>query len=285
MGEVKPVAWEGGGLRAEVDGGSVSVEERGNGPAQVVYYDLTTDDAETRAVALLLAAAEAGDGRAAVLNRVARALDCGPVTQDADRLREQLAAVRNALGCGEGSPVEAVLALREDLAAADAARAEAVQEATRLRVQCDAAAEACGVATVSAVPAAWGLLSAARAEAVQEATRLRVDMGDAREAVADTVAPLRGVVAGGSLMSPAALVATAVDMLRELPKLTRKPMTHRSLASIEANGLVVGDRLDWPADRRDAFKMERAVQDAGLDVSGHDGWPRHWPLTVVEAAR
>lgn len=233
MGEVKPVAWEGGGLRTDVDGGSVSVEERGNGSAQVAYYDLTPADAEVRAVALLLAAAEAGDGRTAVLNRVVRAMGSPepqrPAAADVGRM---VAQMRDALHMAGDAPWgllvdtasrlrEEVATLREDLTAAEAARAEATQEASRLRVELSEAREALSGKTMhdaaaeAVAPLRDALRECGRPTDAAEPWEVVGEVVEALRSIErDTVAPLREVIAGGSLLSPAALVATAVDMLR-----------------------------------------------------------------------
>lgn len=200
------------------------------------------------------------------------------VVAERDTARAALAAVRDALGVvGNGSPVlaaeslrEEADALREDLAAAEAARSEAVQESARLRVE----------------------LSEAR-EALAGKTQ--------HDTAAEVVAPLRDALKVGDLdpstLSPADVVSHTLFRLglRESAKPTREIMTHTSLASIEQHGVVVGDRLEWVSWPAAISLCEAVLRRGGLTVETQGGhrWPdvavmmhnsdESWPLTVVEA--
>ena len=218
-----------------------------------------------------------------------------------DAAREELAAARHALGVvGNGSPVLAAwslrhecAALREDLAAAEAARAEAVQEAARLRVELGEAREALAGKTQ-------------------------------HDAAAEVVAPLRERLGVGGEVSPGFVVQQAVRLIPSVVQMggsptwckcggersgawctncanpTREPMTHTSLASIEEHGVVVGDRLECvvgktPRDPLSGFAVEAIRMRAALallgvlvrDAAGRRQSPAFddlaWPLTVVEA--
>ena len=223
------------------------------------------------------------------------------VVAERDAAREALAAAREALGVvGNGSPVLAAwslrhecAALREDLAAAEAARAEAVQEAARLRVELGEAREALAGKTQ-------------------------------HDAAAEVVAPLRERLGVGGEVSPGFVVQQAVRLIPSVVQMggsptwckcggersgawctncanpTREPMTHTSLASIEEHGVVVGDRLECvvgktPRDPLSGFAVEAIRMRAALallgvlvrDAAGRRQSPAFddlaWPLTVVEA--
>ena len=230
------------------------------------------------------------------------------VVAERDTARAALAAVRDVLGVvGNGSPVLAAESLREE---ADALRASVAELCEDL-----AGAEA------------------ARDEAVQEAARLRAELDEAREALAgktqhdaaaEVVAPLRERLGVGGEVSPGFVVQQAVRLIPSVVQMggsptwckcggersgawctncanpTREPMTHTSLASIEEHGVVVGDRLECvvgktPRDPLSGFAVEAIRMRAALallgvlvrDAAGRRQSPAFddlaWPLTVVEA--
>ena len=258
---VQEAAWElVGGVRVEGTppwggrDGMVCVVERGtDGPHDYQDFELPPEMAEARAVAYLKAAAVArGErGLTAALNRVTAALG-SPEPQRAavPDVGRMVQQMRDALHMADDAP--------------------------------------------------WGLL-------VGTASRLRVDLSEARaalsgktmhDAAAEVVAPLREALGMLADMPPRGVVHAAVALLgaygvAEAPmpadKPTRGPMTHHSLASIERNGVVVGDRLAWVGRHESGRMVDGVCGRWGVESAHGDPAPPHFapatdfPLVIVEA--
>lgn len=254
---VQEAAWElGSGVRVEGnppwggrDGVVCVVERSTDGPHAYHDFELQPESAEARAVALLKAAAVArGErGLTAALNRVTAALG-SPESELPERMKQEM---RNALHMADDAPWGLL-----------------VDTASRLRGELD---EACSA--IGALEAMYEMVEADLADA-----RDALSGKTQHDAAAEVVAPLREALKSHEPgdrgwcedvdgWPPSEVVSVAAGQLAHRPaKPTREPMTHHSLASIEQNGVVVGDRLSMGSSvvlRHVATAAGRALSASG----------------------